>query len=51
MLFGTLLGGQSVEKVRAIVARRTFGRQNVKNTPGWDHFGRRSVVSQSKGQI
>ena len=26
------------EKVHAVVARSTFGSQNVQNTPFWDHF-------------
>ena len=31
-------GRGDVEKVHAIVARRTFSSQNVQNTPGSDHF-------------
>ena len=31
-------GGSDVEKVHAFVARSTFPRQNVQNTPGSDHF-------------
>ena len=31
-------GGSDVEKVHAVVARRTFPSQNVKNTRGSDHF-------------
>ena len=34
----TTFGGSDVEKVHAVVARRTFGSQNVQNTPGPDHF-------------
>ena len=33
-------GGSDVEKVHAVVARRTFRSQNVKNTRGSDHFWR-----------
>ena len=33
-------GGSDVEKVDAVVARRTFRSQNVKNTRGSDHFWR-----------
>ena len=33
-------GGSDVEKVHAVVARSTFGSQNVKNTRGSDHFWR-----------
>ena len=32
--------GSDVEKVHAVVARSTFGSQNVKNTRGSDHFCR-----------
>ena len=31
-------GGSDVEKVHAVVARRTFQSENVKNTGGSDHF-------------
>ena len=34
----TTFGGSDVEKVYAVVARRTFRCQNVKNTRGSDHF-------------
>ena len=34
----TTFGGSDVEKVHAVVARSTFGSQNVKNTRGSDHF-------------
>ena len=34
----TTLGSSDLEKVRAVVARSTFGSQNVKNTPASDHF-------------
>ena len=34
----TTFGGSDVEKVHAVVARRTFRSQNVKNTRGSDHF-------------
>ena len=33
-------GGSDVERVHAVVARRTFRSQNVKNTRGSDHFWR-----------
>ena len=33
-------GGSDVEKVHAVVARRTFRSKNVKNTRGSDHFWR-----------
>ena len=33
-------GGSDVEKVHAVVARRTFRSQNVKNTRSSDHFWR-----------
>ena len=33
-------GGSDVEKVHAVVARRTFRSQNVRNTRGSDHFWR-----------
>ena len=33
-------GGSDVEKVHAVVARRTFRSQNVQNTRGSDHFWR-----------
>ena len=33
-------GGSDVEKVHAVVARSTFGSQNVKSTRGSDHFWR-----------
>ena len=33
-------GGSDVEKVHAVVARRTFRSQNVKSTRGSDHFWR-----------
>ena len=36
----TTFGGSDVEKVHAVVARSTFGSQNVKNTRGSDHFWR-----------
>ena len=35
----TTFGGSDVEKVHAVVARSTFGSQNVQNTPCSDHFG------------
>ena len=35
---GTTFGRCDVEKVHAIVARRTFPSQNVQNTPFLDHF-------------
>ena len=34
----TTFGSCDVEKVHAVVARSTFGSQNVQNTPGADHF-------------
>ena len=34
----TTFGSWDVEKVHAVVARSTFPSQNVKNTPGPDHF-------------
>ena len=34
----TTFGSWDVEKVHAVVARSTFGNQNVQNTPGSDHF-------------
>ena len=34
----TTFGSWDVEKVRAVVARSTFPRQNVQNTPASDHF-------------
>ena len=34
----TTFGGSDVEKVHAVVARRTFRSQNVQNTRGSDHF-------------
>ena len=34
----TTFGSWDVEKVHAVVARSTFGSQNVKNTRGSDHF-------------
>ena len=34
----TTFGSWDVEKVHAVVARSTFGRQNVQNTPMSDHF-------------
>ena len=34
----TTFGRCDVEKVHAVVARSTFGSQNVQNTPGSDHF-------------
>ena len=34
----TTFGSWDVEKVHAIVARRTFPSQNVQSTPGSDHF-------------
>ena len=34
----TTFGSCDVEKVHAVVARSTFGSQNVKNTRGSDHF-------------
>ena len=34
----TTFGSWDVEKVHAIVARSTFGSQNVQNTPGADHL-------------
>ena len=36
----TTFGGSDVEKVHAVVARSTFPRQNVQNTPCSDHFWR-----------
>ena len=33
-----IFGGSDVEKVHAVVARSTFGSQNVQNTRGSDHF-------------
>ena len=36
----TTFGSSDVEKVHAVVARSTFGSQNVKNTRGSDHFWR-----------
>ena len=36
----TTFGSWDVEKVHAVVARRTFRSQNVKNTRGSDHFWR-----------
>ena len=36
----TAFGGSDVEKVHAVVARRTFRSQNVKNTRGSDRFWR-----------
>ena len=35
----TTFGSWDVEKVHAVVARSTFGSQNVQNTPGSDTFG------------
>ena len=35
---GTTFGSSDLEKVHAVVARSTFGSQNVKNTRGSDHF-------------
>ena len=35
----TTFGSWDVEKVHAVVARSTFRRQNVRNTPAPDHFG------------
>ena len=34
----TTFGSCDVQKVHAVVARSTFPRQNVQNTPGSDHF-------------
>ena len=34
----TTFGSRDVEKVHAVVARSTFGNQNVQNTRGADHF-------------
>ena len=34
----TTFGSWDVEKVHAVVARRTFSSPNVQNTPGSDHF-------------
>ena len=34
----TTFGSWDVEKVNAVVARSTFGSQNVQNTPASDHF-------------
>ena len=34
----TTFGSWAVEKVHAVVARSTFGSQNVQNTPMSDHF-------------
>ena len=34
----TTFGSWDVEKVHAVVARSTFPRQNVQNTPASDHF-------------
>ena len=36
----TTFGGSAVEKVHAVVARRTFRSQNVQNTRSSDHFWR-----------
>ena len=36
----TIFGGSDVEKVHAVVARRTFRSKNVQNTRGSDHFWR-----------
>ena len=36
----TTFGGRDVEKVHAVVARRTFRTQNVQNTRGSDQFWR-----------
>ena len=36
--FGPLFGSRDVEKVHAVVARSTFGNQNVQSTRGADHF-------------
>ena len=36
----TTFGSSDVEKVHAVVARRTFRSQNVQNTTGSDHFWR-----------
>ena len=36
----TTFGGSDVEKVHAVVARRTCRSQNVQNTRGSEHFGR-----------
>ena len=36
----TTFGSPDLEKVHAVVARSTFGSQNVKNTWGSDHFWR-----------
>ena len=34
----TTFGSSDLEKVHAVVARSTFGSQNVQNTPAPDHF-------------
>ena len=39
-MFAPAFGSSDVEKVHAVVARRTFRIQNVKNTRGSDHFWR-----------
>ena len=36
----TIFGGSDLEKVHAVVARRTFRSKNVQNTRGSDHFWR-----------
>ena len=36
----TTFGGSDLEKVHAVVARRTFRSKNVQNTRGSDHFWR-----------
>ena len=38
--FRTTFGGSDVEKVHAVVARRTFRSQNVQSTRGSEHFWR-----------
>ena len=43
----TTFGSSDVEKVHAVVARRTFPSQNVQNTPGSDHCGAKHI-SKSK---
>ena len=40
-------GGSDVEKVHAVVARRTFPSQNVKNTRGSDHYSFSSTLLSS----
>ena len=44
----TTFGSWDVEKVHAVVARCTFGSQNVKNTRGSDHFWKLSCRTSAR---